>query len=126
MRKRATLLPLGVSQHDGREALDLVLLGELLVLLLGLVGDLLLAREQSQRAVNQHSTALAAGDRTCIDCHQGIAHSLPEGYLEEYQRVVESLGEKPSPELQQGALIDIDAIQKQRGALGSRAAPATS
>ncbi len=33
---------------------------------------------QSQRAVNQHSTALASGDRTCIDCHKGIAHRLPD------------------------------------------------
>jgi cytochrome c-type protein NapC len=33
---------------------------------------------QSQRAVNRHSTALASGDRTCIDCHKGIAHRLPD------------------------------------------------
>ena len=33
---------------------------------------------QSKRAADQHSTALAAGEKTCIDCHKGIAHSLPD------------------------------------------------
>jgi cytochrome c-type protein NapC len=33
---------------------------------------------QSQRAANQHSTALAGGEKTCIDCHKGIAHKLPD------------------------------------------------
>lgn len=33
---------------------------------------------QSKRAVNQHSTALANGEKTCIDCHKGIAHRLPD------------------------------------------------
>ncbi|GAB3292035.1 NapC/NirT family cytochrome c [Parahaliea aestuarii] len=33
---------------------------------------------QSPRAVNMHSTALASGDKTCIDCHKGIAHRLPD------------------------------------------------
>lgn len=33
---------------------------------------------QSKRAVQQHSTALANGDKTCIDCHKGIAHQLPD------------------------------------------------
>jgi cytochrome c-type protein NapC len=32
---------------------------------------------QSQRAVFVHSTALAGASRTCIDCHKGIAHRLP-------------------------------------------------
>ena len=34
---------------------------------------------QSQRAANQHSTALARKEKTCIDCHRGIAHRLPAG-----------------------------------------------
>lgn len=34
--------------------------------------------EQSQRAATQHSGALANGDKTCIDCHKGIAHQLPD------------------------------------------------
>ena len=33
---------------------------------------------QSSRSVQQHSTALAAGDKTCVDCHKGIAHKLPD------------------------------------------------
>jgi len=32
---------------------------------------------QSERAASQHSTALASGEKTCIDCHKGIAHQLP-------------------------------------------------
>ena len=34
--------------------------------------------EQGQRSVRMHSTALASGDKTCIDCHKGIAHELPD------------------------------------------------
>lgn len=33
---------------------------------------------QGKRAVLQHSTSLASGDKTCIDCHKGIAHQLPD------------------------------------------------
>ena len=33
---------------------------------------------QSNRASEQHSTALASGEKTCIDCHKGIAHHLPD------------------------------------------------
>lgn len=33
--------------------------------------------EQGQRSVQQHSTALASGEKTCVDCHKGIAHRLP-------------------------------------------------
>lgn len=33
---------------------------------------------QSPRASVQHSTALAKGEKTCIDCHKGIAHQLPD------------------------------------------------
>ncbi len=33
---------------------------------------------QSPRAMQMHSTALASGDKTCIDCHKGIAHKLPD------------------------------------------------
>jgi cytochrome c-type protein NapC len=32
---------------------------------------------QSTRAQARHSTALASGEKTCIDCHKGIAHRLP-------------------------------------------------
>jgi len=33
---------------------------------------------QSKRAVDAHSTQLASGEKTCIDCHKGIAHTLPD------------------------------------------------
>ena len=33
---------------------------------------------QSDRAAEQHSTSLASGEKTCIDCHKGIAHELPD------------------------------------------------
>ena len=33
---------------------------------------------QSKRASEQHSTALAKDEKTCIDCHKGIAHKLPD------------------------------------------------
>ncbi|MBO9512478.1 MAG: cytochrome c3 family protein [Variovorax sp.] len=33
---------------------------------------------QSQRAQAMHSTLLASGEKTCIDCHKGIAHHLPD------------------------------------------------
>lgn len=33
---------------------------------------------QSDRAAVQHSTSLASGEKTCIDCHKGIAHRLPD------------------------------------------------
>jgi len=33
---------------------------------------------QSPRAAQQHSTLLASGERTCIDCHKGISHRLPQ------------------------------------------------
>jgi cytochrome c-type protein NapC len=29
------------------------------------------------RAQNRHSTHLASKEKTCIDCHKGIAHRLP-------------------------------------------------
>lgn len=33
---------------------------------------------QSSRASQAHSTRLASGEKTCIDCHKGIAHRLPD------------------------------------------------
>lgn len=33
--------------------------------------------EQGRRSIAQHSTALASGDKTCVDCHKGVAHRLP-------------------------------------------------
>ena len=33
---------------------------------------------QSLRAKEAHSTKLVSGEKTCIDCHKGIAHELPD------------------------------------------------
>ena len=33
---------------------------------------------QSKRAADAHSTSLRGGEKTCIDCHKGIAHRLPD------------------------------------------------
>lgn len=33
---------------------------------------------QSKRAADAHSSQLASGEKTCIDCHKGIAHQLPD------------------------------------------------
>ncbi|MDG2713700.1 NapC/NirT family cytochrome c [Vibrio parahaemolyticus] len=34
--------------------------------------------QQGSRAAEQHSIALASGEKTCVDCHKGIAHKLPD------------------------------------------------
>jgi cytochrome c-type protein NapC len=33
---------------------------------------------QSSRAVDAHQRFLVTGEKTCIDCHKGIAHRLPD------------------------------------------------
>jgi cytochrome c-type protein NapC len=33
---------------------------------------------QSPRAEQANSSGLASGEKTCIDCHKGIAHELPD------------------------------------------------
>lgn len=33
---------------------------------------------QDDRAARAHSTNLANGEKTCIDCHKGIAHEMPD------------------------------------------------
>ena len=38
--------------------------------------------KQDKRAASRHSKGIEAG-KTCIDCHKGIAHSLPAGADEE-------------------------------------------
>ncbi len=45
---------------------------------------------QETRAADSHQRAVDES-MTCIDCHQGIAHDLAPGSLEEYKRVVETL-----------------------------------
>jgi cytochrome c-type protein NapC len=33
---------------------------------------------QSKRAAHMHSSMVTSGEKTCIDCHKGIAHRLPD------------------------------------------------
>lgn len=50
---------------------------------------------QSPRAAQAHSTSLASGERTCIDCHVGIAHRLPS--LDGIEQLIEAHGDRPLP-----------------------------
>jgi len=47
--------------------------------------------EQQRRAVSRHSKGIEEG-QTCIDCHKGIAHSLPAMYEEDPSAVTGSAG----------------------------------
>ena len=40
---------------------------------------------QESRSADRHEEAMDE-NRTCIDCHKGIAHSLPEGYEEAVEK----------------------------------------
>jgi cytochrome c-type protein NapC len=33
---------------------------------------------QENRAAEAHEKYLSSGEKTCIDCHKGIAHKLPD------------------------------------------------
>lgn len=46
--------------------------------------------QQENRAAANHQLALDEG-KTCIDCHQGIAHELPEGWQERYEQMTQEL-----------------------------------
>jgi cytochrome c-type protein NapC len=50
---------------------------------------------QSPRASQAHSTSLASGERTCIDCHVGIAHRMPS--LDGIDRLIEAHGREALP-----------------------------
>lgn len=54
---------------------------------------------QETRAASEHQRAID-NNMTCIDCHQGIAHTLPPNYLETYQEITEELAGAPSGKLQ--------------------------
>jgi cytochrome c-type protein NapC len=38
--------------------------------------------QQSPRAADAHGRILGTGEATCIDCHAGIAHTLPKMAVE--------------------------------------------
>lgn len=69
---------------------------------------------QENRAASEHQRAIDTG-MTCIDCHQGIAHSLPPGHLERYKEISETLTPAPATELAATqALRDYLAAQENR------------
>ena len=51
---------------------------------------------QSVRAQNMHSTYLVNGEKTCIDCHKGIAHKLP--YIPPDKHLAETAGQGAAKE----------------------------
>jgi cytochrome c-type protein NapC len=63
---------------------------------------------QETRAAASHQRAVDES-MTCIDCHQGIAHDLAPGYLEEYEHVVETLAQSSAPV--DRAVIDVASIK---------------
>ena len=65
---------------------------------------------QENRAAANHQTALDQG-KTCIDCHQGIAHDLPSGYLEKYREVVKEL--EQSAQLPRPAALSVAAAKRE-------------
>ncbi|AWI86498.1 4Fe-4S ferredoxin (plasmid) [Alloyangia pacifica] len=67
---------------------------------------------QETRAAQNHQRALDE-DMTCIDCHQGIAHDLAPGYLEEYQHVVETLAQTKLQDASGG--VDVASIKSYLG-----------
>ena len=50
--------------------------------------------QQENRAAASHQAAIDQG-KTCIDCHQGIAHRLPADYLETYREVTKDIPDNP-------------------------------
>ncbi|MFV0336469.1 MAG: NapC/NirT family cytochrome c [Tropicimonas sp.] len=62
---------------------------------------------QENRAAMEHQRAID-NDMTCIDCHQGIAHILPAGFLDEYRHVVE--GMEGSVAVNESSLLDLDGM----------------
>lgn len=49
--------------------------------------------QQKTRAGDNHQRALDEG-KTCIDCHQGIAHELPEGWMDRYGEIEEEFASR--------------------------------
>ena len=45
---------------------------------------------QEARSADRHEEGFDEG-KTCIDCHRGIAHELPEGANERYQEIVKKI-----------------------------------
>lgn len=72
---------------------------------------------QENRAAAQHQVALDEG-KTCIDCHQGIAHRLPPDYLNKYNEVTAEVADEIEP-LQSQPRDVANAGAEIKGYLGS-------
>lgn len=60
--------------------------------------------QQENRAADNHQIALDEG-KTCIDCHQGIAHDLPEGWQDRYEVVSQELAAEGNLPLPNGRVV---------------------
>ena len=58
--------------------------------------------KQTRRAAEIHGKFLVSGEKTCIDCHKGIAHELPDMTGIEPGWRVSARNEGP-PELSRGS-----------------------
>ncbi len=72
---------------------------------------------QETRAASEHQSAID-NSMTCIDCHQGIAHNLPAGYQEEYQRVIERIAGTATEAPDRTAPISLTALRDYLGGTG--------
>ncbi|WP_432448965.1 NapC/NirT family cytochrome c [Aliiroseovarius marinus] len=60
--------------------------------------------QQENRAADNHQIALDEG-KTCIDCHQGIAHDLPEGWQDRYEEISDQLAADGNLPLGNGRVV---------------------
>lgn len=52
---------------------------------------------QESRSADRHEEGFDEG-KTCIDCHRGVAHKLPEGANEAYEKISAALGDTAKSE----------------------------
>jgi cytochrome c-type protein NapC len=73
--------------------------------------------KQADRAADIHSRFLLAGEATCIDCHKGIAHELPDmtGVEPGWRAPPELRGDPAAQSMRDGALDEIEAYAMGRG-----------
>ena len=71
--------------------------------------------QQENRAADNHQVALDDG-KTCIDCHQGIAHELPENWQQRYEEMSDQLAAEGNLPLPSGRMV-ADAKQELSGYL---------
>jgi cytochrome c-type protein NapC len=71
--------------------------------------------KQTDRAADIHSRFLLPGEATCIDCHKGIAHELPDMTgVEPGWRAPPELRDRPVPEASLGLQDSLAAYLRDR------------